>query len=106
MFVHASIVFAVENVEEKKRLLKERAINVAGQRVYLANYHNSTPTTQCNKCYKLGHNGLACREKLGCKYCLSSRPVNPSLGGSPFSSKYSAKASRLMMKFAQLSELL
>ena len=69
---YASIVFAVESVEEKKRLLRERALSIAGQRVYLADYHESLPTTQCNKCYKLGHNRLACREEKGCKYCLSS----------------------------------
>ena len=68
---YASIVFAVESEEEKKRLLRERTLSIAGQQVYLADYHESSPTTQCNKCYKLGHNGLACRDK-GCKYCLSS----------------------------------
>lgn len=76
---YASIVFAVESVEEKQRLLRERAINIAGQRVYLADYHKSTSTTQCNKCYKLSHNRLACRDK-GYKYYLSSHFLKDHVG--------------------------
>ena len=66
---YASIVFAVASAEEKQRLLRERTLFVAGQVVQLADYHYSTPGTQCSNCYKLGHSSVVCREK-GCKFCL------------------------------------
>ena len=66
---YASIVFAVASAKEKQRLLRERTLSIAGQQVYLADYHKSTLSTQCSNCYKLGHSSSVCREK-GCKFCL------------------------------------
>ena len=76
---YASIVFAVLSFEEKQRLLRERVISVAGVAVYLADFYESTPGTQCSNCYKFGHSSAGCRTK-GCKFCLQAHYLKDHAG--------------------------
>jgi hypothetical protein len=64
----ASIVFEVGSEEERQRLLARRQLSIAGRIVYLAKYQDISATTQCQSCFKLGHNQEMCRRR-GCKLC-------------------------------------
>ena len=66
---YGSIVFAVANTQEQQMLLARKQISVAGRIAYVAKFHESTPTTQCTSCYRLGHARKICKSK-GCKLCL------------------------------------
>jgi hypothetical protein len=65
---YASIAFVVGSEEERQRLLAQKQLSIAGRTVYLTKYHDISPTTQCQSCFKLGHNRKMCRDK-GCKLC-------------------------------------
>jgi hypothetical protein len=67
---YASIVFVVGSEEERQRLLARRQLSIAGRTVYLAKYQDISATTQCQSCFKLGHNREMCRSR-GCKLCAS-----------------------------------
>lgn len=66
---YASIVFVVSSEEERQRLLARKQLSIAGRTVFLAKYYNTSPRTQCQSCFKLGHNREMCRNK-GCKLCV------------------------------------
>ena len=65
---YSSIVFRVSSEEEQQRLLAQRQLSIAGRQVYLAKHYDISPRTQCQNCFKLGHNREMCRGK-GCKLC-------------------------------------
>jgi hypothetical protein len=65
---HASIAFVVGSEEERQRLLAYKQLSIAGRTVYLTKYHDISPQTQCQNCFKLGHNKEMCKNR-GCKLC-------------------------------------
>jgi len=65
---YASIVFEVDSEQERQRLLLQKQLSIAGRVVYLTKYHDISPRTQCQGCFKLGHNKEMCRGR-GCKLC-------------------------------------
>jgi hypothetical protein len=65
---YASIAFVVGSEEERQRLLAYKQLSIAGRTVYLTKYHDISPRTQCQNCFKLGHNKEMCKDR-GCKLC-------------------------------------
>jgi hypothetical protein len=65
---YASIAFVVGSEEERQRLLAYKQLSIAGRTVYLTKYHDISPRTQCQNCFKLGHNKEMCKNR-GCKLC-------------------------------------
>jgi hypothetical protein len=65
---YASIAFVVGSEEERQRLLAYKQLSIAGRTVYLTKYYDISPRTQCQSCFKLGHNREMCRDR-GCKLC-------------------------------------
>ena len=68
---YASIVFVVGSEEERQRILAQRQISIAGSTAYLAKYQDVSAKTQCQNCYRLGHNREMCRSR-GCKFCTGA----------------------------------
>jgi hypothetical protein len=65
---YASIAFVVGSEEERQQLLAYKQLSIAGRTVYLTKYHDISPRTQCQNCFKLGHNKEMCKSR-GCKLC-------------------------------------
>jgi hypothetical protein len=65
---YATIAFVVGSEEERQRLLAQKQLSIAGRTVYLTKYHDISQSTQCQSCFKLGHNREMCRDR-GCKLC-------------------------------------
>lgn len=65
---YASVAFVVGSEEERQRLLAQKQLSIAGRPVYLTKYQDISPRTQCQNCFKLGHNREMCRNKA-CKLC-------------------------------------
>lgn len=68
---YASIVFEVESEDERQRLLAQKQLSIAGRSAYLTKYQDISAKTQCQGCFKLGHNKEMCKS-LGCKLCAGS----------------------------------
>jgi hypothetical protein len=65
---YASIAFVVASEEERQRLLAYKQLSIAGRTAYITKYHDISPRTQCQNCFKLGHNKEMCKSR-GCKLC-------------------------------------
>ena len=65
---YSSIAIRVSSEEEQQRLLAQKQLSIAGRLVYLTKHYDISPKTQCQNCFKLGHNRDMCKSK-GCKLC-------------------------------------
>jgi len=68
---YASVVFEVDSEQERQSLLSQKQLSIAGRVAYLTKYHDISAKTQCQGCFKLGHNREMCRNK-GCKLCAGA----------------------------------
>ncbi|KAJ6593029.1 hypothetical protein B0H19DRAFT_878122, partial [Mycena capillaripes] len=68
---YSSIIFAAEDEEQARRLLREvKSLAVFGRNCYLRHYADRPPVIQCKKCWDFGHVSTACkRPKQTCRLC-------------------------------------
>lgn len=63
-----SIVFAVENEEQRTAILSGKKITIAGVAAKVVKYLTSSPSHQCANCQKFGHATESCRA-TACRLC-------------------------------------